>query len=623
MLLSLVGLLAFLIAFLDVSVVVLLQNDKTAQIFQVQESRVEVAGKVVTHLIRRTEVSLQRALAMIQEEGKVVADLRNVVEHEPEFLFLSVHRLNLKTMSWASTLEARSKNLSVNSLASLDLTSEKLKTVIPDLLKNSISLINASPDPSNPRLGLLVADPLQQNDPRGMPVAYGVVSLGEIARIVAHSNVAIATTQGLLLFESPSASSVPSEQSSVGPLLQAAVKSGGKRTGTLDYKVDGTAFIGSYYAPDARLLALTYEDKSSALSTSYQLAAKFVLLGILAILVIVVLARQFSKILTDPINRLYHATLQLTEGNFEQELQVTGQDEIAVLTRSFNDMSKRISELMKDAVDKVYLENQLSIASTIQHTLIPAKKFQNDKVVMRSHYQSAAETGGDWWGFFTTPTKMCVMVADATGHGFLSALVTATNHSCFSVMQKMGQEDPSFSFSPAMMLAFANRAIYDSTKGQTMMTAFLGVIDYEKKIIRFASAGHNPPWLFRKNGEKWAASSLVAEGQRLGDARDAPPFEEKELPFGEDDILFLYTDGLTEGKNKSGDMYSKKRARKMVESLLNAGPDKLITGLMSDFFKHNEGKVIDDDITTVAAQLLPTAPPVQPPPHPPTTAAHT
>lgn len=68
--------------------------------------------------------------------------------------------------------------------------------------------------------------------------------------------------------------------------------------------------------------------------------------------------------------------------------------------------------------------------------------------------------------------------------------------------------------------------------------------------------------------------------------------------------MFLYTDGLTEGKDKAGEMYGKKRVKKLVEANLATGPQALINTLMEDFLKHNDGKPLDDDVTIAAALIL-------------------
>jgi sigma-B regulation protein RsbU (phosphoserine phosphatase) len=105
-------------------------------------------------------------------------------------------------------------------------------------------------------------------------------------------------------------------------------------------------------------------------------------------------------------------------------------------------------------------------------------------------------------------------------------------------------------------------------------------------------------------GPKPKHRSLVASGQRLGEAREVHEFEEKTVPLTEGDILFLYTDGLMEGRDLSGEMYGKKRTRKVVDSLVSKGPDALIAGLVKEFKAHNQGKDYDDDITLAAVRLL-------------------
>jgi sigma-B regulation protein RsbU (phosphoserine phosphatase) len=255
-------------------------------------------------------------------------------------------------------------------------------------------------------------------------------------------------------------------------------------------------------------------------------------------------------------------------------------------------------------MEKVQLENELAIASTVQQTLIPPGHFKNEKILIESHYQAASTCGGDWWGFFGVGNKLAVMIADATGHGFPSALITASARSCFSVMQKLAQEDPEFSFSPTAMLSYANRVIYDASLSKIMMTFFIGVIDFDTGTLSYASAGHNPPWLFKKDGESFKLNSLTAAGNRLGEAREYGEFEEKSISISKGDILFLYTDGLTEGKNTAGDMFGKKKVRKLVEAKVAAGPRLVIDALMKDFMAHNEGKPLDDDVTIAVASIL-------------------
>jgi sigma-B regulation protein RsbU (phosphoserine phosphatase) len=246
----------------------------------------------------------------------------------------------------------------------------------------------------------------------------------------------------------------------------------------------------------------------------------------------------------------------------------------------------------------------MSIASTVQQTLFPAPETQDPNFFIRSHYQSASECGGDWWGYFQSQNKLCLMIADATGHGLPSALITAAARSCFSVISKLAQEDTEFSFSPAAMLSYANRVVYEASLGKIMMTFFIATIDFVEGTITYSSAGHNPPWLFKKEGNSFALKSLVAVGNRLGEGAELAQVEEKTMSISAGDILFLYTDGLMEGKDLKGDQYGKKRTRKVVEAALPGGPNEIVKTIMEDFLKYNEGKALDDDITIAATLIL-------------------
>src|SRR5690606_14624329 len=97
-------------------------------------------------------------------------------------------------------------------------------------------------------------------------------------------------------------------------------------------------------------------------------------------------------------------------------------------------------------------------------------------------------------GIFPREDKLCVMIADATGHGVPSALITASARSCFSVLAKLAQEKAFFRLDPGEMMSYTNRVVFDAAMTKIMMTFFIGVIDLETKTIRYANAGHNPPW---------------------------------------------------------------------------------------------------------------------------------
>jgi sigma-B regulation protein RsbU (phosphoserine phosphatase) len=610
LLLGVVSLLFIVIAFLDVSTILLLTDDKRAYTFQAQANEALLAGKEFINDSKHAFDTLRIGLGSLDPLKPIsqeqTARMQTLADNQSELAALTIGLLNPADGVLSPVVQvSRPDRVSALGLAPEDwqLSAEALLGASPELLKEGWALVGASRLGRPPLVALVIADLKQAQNPTGVPVAVGFRSIADLGLGLKASTLTLATRDGRMIYDSDPAVFFGSTDLTKDPLFQAAT-AGQITQGAQEYEFEGARYLGSYYRPGLNVVVLTKTGWRKAMRATYALTERFILLGLMAIGSAILFAILFSKTITAPLNRLYKATRQVAEGNFELDLNVKNRDEIGALGHSFGVMSRKIVDLIQESVRKAHLESELAIASTVQQTLIPPNEFRNQNVLIRSHYQSANECGGDWWGFFGVGPRLCVMIADATGHGLPSALITASARSCFSVMHKLAQEDPEFTFSPGAMLSYANRVVHDAASGKIMMTFFTGVIDLQARQLTYASAGHNPPWLFTKEGDKFALKSLTAVGQRLGEARDVAPYVEKTVPLTAEDVLFLYTDGLMEGKNLAGDQYGKKKVRKLVEGALPRGPEALIRDLMADFLNHNEGKTLDDDVTLAAVKFL-------------------
>jgi sigma-B regulation protein RsbU (phosphoserine phosphatase) len=129
------------------------------------------------------------------------------------------------------------------------------------------------------------------------------------------------------------------------------------------------------------------------------------------------------------------------------------------------------------------------------------------------------------------------------------------------------------------------------------MTFFVGVLDLETGVLQYSNAAHNPPWVLRQNGGRYEFQSLVATGPRLGEVSEISDFEEVLLKLQPEDHVFLYTDGLMEGRNRDGVELGKKRIRKLIQEGIPHGPIKVMDHLVKVYQAHHEGKSLDDDVT--------------------------
>lgn len=604
--------LLIVIAFLDVAAVFLVKKDKTAYIYQSQSSQAVLAGREFVNMVRRGIDTFRLILASADPNNikkgltkNESALIQSIVDNQSDMLSIKLYIYDKSLVLLSDSSNA--KTLEKNAIKSSDfeLSVEVLDKLLPELIKNSYVILNMTKNAGAPMLGIVLADKNVLGNSQ-MLLAFGVVSLREFGQQLNGLNMTIATRTKRLLFDTDSSLYFSTtDHLADDELFQTAI-SGGGESGTKEYKMAEARFLGSYVNPGLDIVVLNRVEWNKAMAATYDLTTKFILLGLMAIGVAVIFNLLFAKQLMAPFLQLYAATKELAEGNFDVQLKVNGRDEIAALSRSFLAMSQRLNSLVREKVEMVYLENEIAIASTVQQTLLPPPIFKTKNVYINSYYQLATQCGGDWWGFFGIGDKLAIMIADATGHGIPSALITAAARSCFSVMHKLAQEDEDFTFSPSAMLAFANRVIYDASLTEIMMTFFIVVIDFNENTLTYSNAGHNPPWLFSKNDNNgFTLKSLTASGNRLGEGRDTDSFEEKSIEFKAGDILFLYTDGMTEAKNTAGAMFGKKRLKQLVEGNLKGGPDKIIEVLTREIMEYNQGKALDDDVTLVAATLMP------------------
>jgi len=187
------------------------------------------------------------------------------------------------------------------------------------------------------------------------------------------------------------------------------------------------------------------------------------------------------------------------------------------------------------------LDRELQVVGEIQRSLLPQSLPQIPGFEFAAHYRTSARAGGDYYDFFPLPDgQLGIFIADVSGHGTPAAVLMAITHA-------IAHTQPGAHQPPGALLSHLNHhlARLYTTSG-TFVTAFYGVLDPQKRVLQFAVAGHNPPRLVRR-GEV-----LSVEGQGglpLGIMPEVV-YEESMGVLEADDLVVLYTDGITEAAAK-------------------------------------------------------------------------
>lgn len=598
------------IFFLNLSAITLFRNDKKAYVYDSQATSVALAGREFVSYVSGALGTLKIILGSTPIANGLNAQAKSQIQFylDNQHALLGADLYLFDPVTGDSTPVHRQvipSSLKESGLSENDIYFEpaRFKRWKEDLAKHGYVFKNISKEGMAPVLAILFVDQDAMKELKPTPLAVGYVGLRHLLGGAATSfnKLIIADRDGTVLF----ATDVKTLFAKTNLAQDAIFKEARLttiRSGAKEYTDDASIKqLGSFYKPGLDLLALSVIEYDKAMQTTETLTEKFLILGLASLSLMVALGMIFSKRLTAPLNRLFKATAQVSEGHFNINLPVTSSDEIGALTSSFAAMSKKISELVQGRVDAVRVEQEMTIAKTVQQSLFPAERIKNECLEIASAYRSASDCGGDWWGYFQQGKHHVLMIADATGHGLPSALMTAAARSCFSIIEKMAS-DGKIELNPASILEAFNRVVYDSAQGKIMMTGFVCILDFETRQISFASAAHNPGWLVSKDHH---ITSLVASGPRLGEAQVlAANYDSKTIPFTQGDTLVLYTDGLLDGKSAKGEPYGKKQARRVIDESIALSPEMMLKALLSDFQVHISGNDLDDDITIAVARIL-------------------
>ncbi len=212
------------------------------------------------------------------------------------------------------------------------------------------------------------------------------------------------------------------------------------------------------------------------------------------------------------------------------------------------------------------------------------------------YYKPAREVGGDFYDFFGLEEgRVGVAVGDATGKGMPAALaVSATSSMLRAVAQALG------SSSPGEVLAQVNETLVARIPANMFVTCFYAILDPKSGSLTYANAGHDLPYLHR-NG---AAEELRARGMPLG-LMPGMGYEEKQTILGAGQAALLYSDGLVEAHDATGEMFGFPRLRALVAEHGEVGA--LGNVLLEKLYSFvGEGWEQEDDITLLTLERSPT-----------------
>lgn len=220
------------------------------------------------------------------------------------------------------------------------------------------------------------------------------------------------------------------------------------------------------------------------------------------------------------------------------------------------------------------LRRELALAAEVQKRLLPSRPPECLSVEVAGFCQPARGIGGDYYDFFKFDNQQLgIAIADVAGKGIAAALLMSTVQAILRSLSVGTLNEASESTdSLANMVGTLNRLLFNSTGGSNYVTFFYAQFDQSTQQLAYVNAGHNPPFLFRANGDgcqtvaqtaPGGVRKLEAGGMFVG-MFDHLSYEQEIVQMQSGDVLIAFTDGLPEAQDINGEEFGDERIQETL-----------------------------------------------------------
>lgn len=346
-----------------------------------------------------------------------------------------------------------------------------------------------------------------------------------------------------------------------------------------------------------------YSVDEAITSVNTMMNASILLEVVVFVILFAVLVILLHKLIVVNMVKVNDALAQITEGNLDERIEVRDTYEFDTLSTDINATVDKLKEYIAEAAARI--DSDLEVAKAIQTSVLPNNfpAFPNwHQFELFASMQAAKEVGGDFYDFYMIGMDtLGFLIADVSGKSIPGAMFMMTGKAFIKSLAESGMP-------PADVFSIANEKLCEGNDAELFITAWMGYLDLKTGEVHVANAGHNPPVLIRDGKAEYVVlkPSLMLAGM------EGTIYKEHTLQLQKGDILYLYTDGVTEAMDADENQYGEDR----LLSLLSFGDDypapagdNGIAGTICELVAKDieafvQGAEQSDDITMLCVRFL-------------------
>ena len=265
-----------------------------------------------------------------------------------------------------------------------------------------------------------------------------------------------------------------------------------------------------------------------------------------------------KRVVVNQIKSINASLGKITHGDLDVVVDVRSNAEFASLSDDINMTVDSLKRYIAEASARI--DKELEFAKEIQCSALPGTfpAFPKHKEFdIFALMDPAKEVGGDFYDFYMTDEEtLNFLIADVSGKGIPAAMFMMRAK---TELKTLTEADMTID----QVFTKGNDALCEGNEAGMFVTAWQGGIDLKTGLIKFANAGHNPPLVRHQDGK---FEYLRSKAGFVLAGMDGIKYKPQELMLQPGDVIFLYTDGVTEATDVNEQLYGEERLLNTINS---------------------------------------------------------
>ncbi len=326
--------------------------------------------------------------------------------------------------------------------------------------------------------------------------------------------------------------------------------------------------------------------------------------GIVWVAVIVIFAGIGSvfmlvSFIIGSLGEITDGIVEIGNGNLDRRVRIARRDEIGRIAYVVNNMAVKLKRAQAELVEKERMKKEMQIARNIQQRLLPDEIPSIEGIEIGHHYQSAMEVGGDYYDFIEiSPDLLGIVIADVSGKGIGGSLVMTMAKTILHIVSPENKN-------VIDIVSSLNKTISEQIPEGMFITLLYSILNKNTKELFVSSAGHTPLLLVRDDKIIRIKPQGIPVGLGIFSREDyAKNLKKERYKLVSGDLLFLYTDGITEAMNPQQELFGEDRLVNFLMANKDKNAGEVKKSLIKNIEEFTSGAPQSDDITFIILKIL-------------------